>query len=140
MKDNWGDKVTVALDEDGESVYLSFPDGVNDAAFTAKKARKLAKKLRRAADEIDPRPEIGLDVEWICMDADEPPFEVGDKVLVAEDARWLNGSKVNEWVRGNVVTVIEPVKTENGYTYCWVGESADRGQFVNVEYLTLVAS
>lgn len=57
MKDNFGDDIKVAVDElgDGNNVHLAVHAGTAfaDALLTPAKARKLAKKLRRAADEID---------------------------------------------------------------------------------------
>ena len=59
MKDNYGDKLYVCAEPDTRSVYLELYQGSTAAAheYTPKKARKLARKLNEAADEIDPRPE-----------------------------------------------------------------------------------
>lgn len=56
MKDNYGDPILVT--HDGEDVSLDVHDNFLGeepaiATLTPAKARKLAKKLRRAADEID---------------------------------------------------------------------------------------
>lgn len=53
MKDNYGDKVATAAGAD--EVYLYIAAGVDyaDAVLTPKKARKLARKLNRAADRVE---------------------------------------------------------------------------------------
>lgn len=56
MRDNYGDKITI---ETGSNVELTVTDHDEEAVavLSPAKARKLAKKLRAAADEVDPRPE-----------------------------------------------------------------------------------
>lgn len=63
MKDNYGDKIDVQTHDESENVYLGVRAGASyaDASLTPAKARKLAKKLRRAADEVDGGEQVTFD-------------------------------------------------------------------------------
>ena len=79
MKDNYGDKISVSKETSyGDPVvYLSvtadFDDSLTDAALTPAKARKLAKKLRRAADEVEGIERIEREEPfcWLALSDDE---------------------------------------------------------------------
>lgn len=84
MKDNYGDEIRVSAVNDGgnPAVYLSVTsshdDMPTDAALSPAKARKLAKKLRAAADEADPRPLVFVDEVSFDEHADEALAVVGE--------------------------------------------------------------
>lgn len=86
MKDNYGDEIRVSAVNDGgnPAVYLSVTsshdDMPTDAALSPAKARKLAKKLRAAADEARPRRHVLRVVDndpwapvefWLTLTRDE---------------------------------------------------------------------
>lgn len=53
MKDNWGDPVTVEVEDDHVNLFVSDAFDRVIAELSPAKARKLAKKLRHAADDVD---------------------------------------------------------------------------------------
>jgi hypothetical protein len=59
MKDGFGDEIVVSTGHPtlSDGVYVSFESGPKyiDMALTPKKARKLAKKLKRAAKAVEAR-------------------------------------------------------------------------------------
>lgn len=63
MKDNYGDKIDVQVHGETENVYLGVRAYASyaDASLSPAKARKLAKKLRRAADEVDGGAQVTFD-------------------------------------------------------------------------------
>lgn len=109
MKDNYGDEITVTA-HGADEPYIELDGESTLNVLTAAKARKLAKKLRRAADQIDPRPVTETETSSVAAIAPEtetssvalhapeapetssvalhapPPFAVGDKVRVSADA------------------------------------------------------
>lgn len=129
MKDNHGDEIGVYAATD---VYMTVYAGTAfaDAALTPKKARKLARKLNKAAAEIE-----GSVRETSSVTADGD-FEVGDVVLVS-DAPWVSepGGFVAEGHAGATGTV---VGFGDGYAEVEV-EVAGLSQYIDPSCLTPVA-
>lgn len=94
MKDNYGDRIVVSTSEDTVYIDVYNEDALVVHAYTPTKARKLAKQLREAADEIDPREDepaqvlpglVALRARVIAEQADNSRgYQHGDTVLLSD--------------------------------------------------------